>query len=540
MNTKAKLQNNDFPHPPGRRTRFDRAAWLVPIMLAAVCILAGLSAAAQPPDQPDRDALQLAEQEKLLARQISNVFRRAVERVMPAVVHLKVSRSFKAGLIPTQPQTENVGSGCIIDPRGYIITCNHVVSDNNGEHPEQETTRVEVILADGRRFVAQQLLFDPDTDLALVKIEPGDQTLPLAEFGDSDNAQVGDLVLAIGNPFGLNQTVTSGIVSYKGRQTHILGDWGYEDFIQTDAQINQGNSGGPLVNLYGQVIGINSNIFTPHGFSAGYGFAVPSSLAKFVVKQLIENQQVKRGWLGVKMIGLDDSRKMPHQQLHGIADPDFQKFLRTNPQFPQNIPETVQGAYVFKVVPASPAERAKIQPGDIFLELNGRKITASRQLRNLVGTLTPGTPIQALVWRDGREQEVEIILDDRDDARSQTVVAADDGKNKGDQTTRRRPPLRLAIEVRTLNTYTARQFGYQQKDIRQGGVIIVEVKPGGLGQRIGLQVGDIVVSVNGRPVRTVRQLKAIIDQADPSKGDIELKIRNRQGEQIRIIKDPAV
>ena len=277
----------------------------------------------------------LSDDEKSLISRINNANRRAVQIVKPAVVYIEVGKTDQPSPFSPGGESRGAGSGFIIDKRGYVLTNNHVVAG---------TETVKVHLADGRIFEAQEILLDPATDLALVRIDPEEEDLPVTSFGDSDTAQVGDLVLAIGSPFGLalSQTVTAGIISYKGRQTHILGNWGYEDFIQTDAVINKGNSGGPLVNLYGEVIGINSNIFTPTGVSAGYGFAVPSNIAKFVVNQLIQHKKVQRGYLGVSLLSftLDELRKTPperlrllkgiEQLLNKIPDKKFRKFRHSH------------------------------------------------------------------------------------------------------------------------------------------------------------------------------------------------------------------
>ena len=219
---------------------------------------------------------------------IHNVFRRAVNIIKPAVVTVRLYQEMS----DMQEHEIGLGSGFIIDKQGYILTNNHVAEGND---------KIAVVLDDDRMFEVVDVMLDPDTDLAVLKIDPQGQDLPVARFGNSDDAQVGDFVMAVGSPFGLSQTVTMGIISYKGRQTRILGQWGLEDFIQTDADINKGNSGGPLVNLMGEVIGINSNIFSPTGVSSGYGFAVPSNMAKYVSDELIANKTVKRGYLGVKL-----------------------------------------------------------------------------------------------------------------------------------------------------------------------------------------------------------------------------------------------
>ena len=459
----------------------------------------------------------LSDNERSMAAQINNVFRRAAAIVRPAVVSIRVSKTMPPSGFSPGGEQGGLGSGVIIDKRGYVITNHHVVAN---------TSKIVVSLADGRHFEGVEKLLDPDTDLALVQIEPKGQMLPTAQFGDSDKAHVGDFVLAIGSPFGegLAQTVTSGIISYKGRQTHILGQWGYEDFIQTDAAINVGNSGGPLVNLYGEIIGINSSIFSPSGYSAGYGFAVPSNIAKYVVEKLIEKKHVQRGWLGVYMAGLDSLRKIPKEN----REPSLQKFLRENPDLLDEIPESLQGVLVTGVNPGDPAEQGGIKTKDVILQFNDTKLTTARELQDIIARLDPGTLVKFVIWRNSSEITREITLGDRDTARSRYVQGL----------TPKERTARLGITIKALNPELARFFGYNEN---LHGLVILSVLPNSVAEKSGLKIGDIVVSVDGVKIQGsqegVERLKAIVKKADLTKEGMEMVVRNKSGQRTVIVKN---
>jgi len=269
-------------------------------------------------------------------------------------------------------ETQATGSGVIVDAaQGYILTNGHVV---------ENATRIEVTTKDNRRFTARLIGTDTDTDVAVLQIPANNLTaVPL---GDSDRLQVGDFVLAIGNPFGLGQTVTSGIVSALGRSG--LGIEGYEDFIQTDASINPGNSGGPLVNLYGQCVGINTAILAPGGGNIGIGFAVPINMARRVMDQLIRYGEVKRGRIGVAIQDLT---------------PDIAQAMNT---------QHTTGAVIARVEPGSPAERAGLHSGDLVVAVNGVPVSSGTQLRNMIGLSRIGDQVDLTVDRNGAEQKVAV------------------------------------------------------------------------------------------------------------------------------------
>ena len=365
-------------------------------------------------DQLNRSDKQLNENDEQLGENDEQFYERGIQSDGDNELFNNRGEPFDGSDGQVDGPSEILGSGCIISAKGYIVTCNHVVAG---------AKRIEVVLADGRRFGATGRYLDEDTELAVVRIRPKGAKLPVIRWGDSDEARVGEMVLAIGAPFAFNQTVTSGIISFKGRQTDILGTWGYEDFIQTDAAINKGNSGGPLVNLYGEVIGINSNIYTAgREFFTGYGFAVPSKLAKFVTGELIRHGRVRRGWLGVKMsrVSLKDLRRvdMEHDNRSNIWDDED---LRSCVSWAKQLPERLEGVLILQVGPGSPAERGGMQGRDIVLEVNGKKIRRAAQLKYLIGTLQPGSTAKLLVWRDGRRVRLKVVLGDRQAAKAMST-----------------------------------------------------------------------------------------------------------------------
>ncbi len=485
--------------------------------------------------QTTYDTNPLTPEEKSLADQLNAVYRRPVERVIPSLVNIRVYKDIQSSPFAPELEQRGIGSGCIIDKRGYLITNNHVVAD---------TTKIEVILSDGRSFTAIDKFLDPATDLAVVQIDPAGEDLPVAQLGDSDEVKVGDIVLAMGSPFGLEQTVTSGIISYKGRQTFILGRSAYEDFLQTDADINQGNSGGPLVNLYGEVIGINSNIKSPTGVSAGYGFAIPSNIVKFVVSQLIEHKEVKRGWLGVWMAGVEELREvlaMPyHKQL-------FQERYKKDPNnLLKDIPDSISGVVVFDIMKNSPAAEAGMQEGDVILEVNHKKVSSSKELRNLIGILLPGTNAECRVWRQNKEITVGVLLGDSEagknivkDLYPEELPSPKIEEYIPDYPTPIYPDQgpRLGVSLQILTKDMAEKLGYP---VDTEGLMITSVLPGSLADEGGLVAGDIIVGVDGEKISSVEELKEKVANADFDGKGLEIKILNAGGEQTRIIKRGAI
>lgn len=394
-----------------------------------------------------------------------------LERVTPAVVNISVRspspaqenpllrdpffrRFFDLPELPPRRPSLSAGSGVIVDARrGYVITNHHVVE--TGE-------KIVVTLKDRRRFNAALIGSDPATDIALLRIEPDNLTeLP---FGDSTALKVGDFVIAIGNPFGLGQTVTSGIVSALGRTGLRLE--GYEDFIQTDASINPGNSGGALITLTGELIGINTAIIAPAGGNVGIGFAVPSRIAEAVTAQLIQHGEVRRGRLGVSVQDLT---------------PDIARALGL---------DDGQGAVVREVEAGSSAERSGIRAGDVVVEFNGRPLRDSTDLRNSIGLAALGETVELTLLRDGRRQKVRVRLEEQEPASED--LGADE-------------PRLAGAAFRDIDA-ASRKAG-------RGGVLIAAVARQSPAWRYGLREGDIVLTCNRRPVRSVRELRAVLGEA---------------------------
>jgi len=454
--------------------------WVAPIVvLAAVASLVALSPhfgftkvskapvwterpAAQGPQTPAPDWVSLSKGAKPAVVNISTS-RRTPGRAIPDLEGRPGERSpedfFKRFFeeAPRRP-VRAVGSGFILSADGYIVTNNHVVEDATG---------IQVKLADGRELAAKVVGRDPKTDLALLKVEA--TGLPVVPVGDSNALQVGEPVMAIGNPFGLEQTVTTGIVSATGR---VIGSGPYDNFIQTDASINPGNSGGPLINARGEVIGINTAIFSQRGGSVGIGFAVPSSLAKSVITQLVEHGKVERGWLGVSVQPLTK---------------ELAKGFKRN---------DAAGALVASVVAGSPAERAGVKPGDIIVEFAGKKVAKSGDLPSLVAEARVGNDVPVVVVREGKEVRLTARIARLEEEEAAKVADVEvDGKNK------------LGLSVQPLTPPMASELGLQVRE----GVLVRDVAAGSRASEAGIRAGDVIVEVDRQPVRTVEELKAHVD-----------------------------
>jgi Do/DeqQ family serine protease len=357
-----------------------------------------------------------------------------------------------------------LGSGVIVSADGYILTNHHVVDG-------AEEIRVE--LNDGRTLAAKVVGTDQPSDLAVLKIEA--TGLPVLPLGDSDKARVGDVALAVGNPLGIGQTVTSGIISAKGRTTG-LSDGSFEDFIQTDAAINRGNSGGALVNTTGELIGINSQIFSPTGGNIGIGFAIPSNMAKDVMGQLIKTGHVRRGMLGVNIQNV-------------TAD------LAASLGLGQ-----ARGAIVSGVQPGGPADRAGLKRGDVITAFNGTPVTDNNTLRNAVARTQPGSNALLTVSRDNREQQLRITLGEL------PVASARGAREEGEGATHE-DAGGLGLSVQPISPALVQRF--KLKDATQG-LVIIDVAQAGVGAEVGLQPGDVIEEVNRQPVRTVAELQAAL------------------------------
>ena len=454
--------------------------WVAPIVvLVAVASLVALSPhfgftkvskapvwterpAAQGPQTPAPDWVSLSKGAKPAVVNISTR-RRTPGRAIPDLEGRPGERSpedfFKRFFeeAPRRP-VRAVGSGFILSADGYIVTNNHVVEDATG---------IQVKLADGRELAAKVVGRDPKTDLALLKVEA--TGLPVVPVGDSNALQVGEPVMAIGNPFGLEQTVTTGIVSATGR---VIGSGPYDNFIQTDASINPGNSGGPLINARGEVIGINTAIFSQRGGSVGIGFAVPSSLAKSVITQLVEHGKVERGWLGVSVQPLTK---------------ELAKGFKRN---------DAAGALVASVVAGSPAERAGVKPGDIIVEFAGKKVAKSGDLPSLVAEARVGNDVPVVVVREGKEVRLTARIARLEEEEAAKVADVEvDGKNT------------LGLSVQPLTPPMASELGLQVRE----GVLVRDVAAGSRASEAGIRAGDVIVEVDRQPVRTVEELKAHVD-----------------------------
>jgi len=372
---------------------------------------------------------------------------------------------------PRQFKSTSLGSGFIINKDGYILTNNHVV---------QNATEISVKLSDGREFKAKVVGRDPKTDIALIKIDASN--LPVIPFGDSSKLEVGEPVMAIGNPFGFNQTVTTGIVSGKGR---FIGEGPYDNFIQTDASINRGNSGGPLINIHGEAVGINSAIFSPTGGSIGIGFAIPIDMAKEVLPQLRDRGSVTRGWLGVAI-----------QQV----TPDLAKTFGL---------KQTDGALVSDVVEGSPADKAGVKQGDVIVEFNGKKVKSSTELPQIVGGTAVGKEVVVKVIRDGSELPLHVKIAELKDEQLAAMVPSS-AKSK------------LGIEVQQLNPELSRKLGI--KDDK--GVVITGVEPDSPGDEAGLKPGDVLLEVNRAKVGTVSQVRRALEKTRPDEPTVLLVKRN--------------
>ncbi|MEI7187571.1 serine endoprotease DegQ [Dickeya dianthicola] len=394
-----------------------------------------------------------------------------LEKVLPAVVSVhvegtqvqrqRIPEEFKFFFGPNTPSEkqnsrpfEGLGSGVIINAeKGYVLTNNHVV--NNAD-------KIQVQLNDGREYDAKLIGRDEQTDIALLQLNDA-RNLTEVKMADSDQLRVGDFAVAVGNPFGLGQTATSGIISALGRSGLNLE--GLENFIQTDASINRGNSGGALVNLRGELIGINTAILAPSGGNVGIGFAIPSNMAQNLTQQLVEFGEVKRGLLGIKGSEMTS---------------EIAKAFKVDAQ---------RGAFVSEVIPKSAAAKAGIKAGDVLVSLDGKPISSFAELRAKIGTTAPGKTVRIGLLRDGKQQEVAVVLDN-----SANVTTNAD-------------TLSPALQGATLNNG-------QLKDGSKG-VAIDNVAKDSTAAKVGLQKGDIIVGVNRERVENITQLRKILE-AKPS------------------------
>ena len=428
--------------------------------------------------------------------QLSSEFSRVAKQVEPAVVNINTETIIKApttrrsspfGNQQEEPfdlferffggplegprrdmKTRALGSGFVVDKGGYIITNFHVV---------EKADTINVSLASGDEFKAKVVGKDEKTDIAVLKVE-AKKDLPVAKLGNSDGMTQGDWVLAIGSPFGLEQTVTAGIISATGRSGSA-----YQRFLQTDAAINQGNSGGPLVNMAGEVVGVNTAILTSTGQNAGVGFALPSNTAANVYNQLIKTGKVTRGAIGIEM-----QSDASGATLRALGAPDG------------------KGVVVSRLKPADgPAARAGLKQGDVIREINGRKLNDSLELSSLVAELTPGKSVSLKYLRDGKEQTTSLTIDDR------SKIFAKEDSDPTEETEPERGGTKLGMTVQGLTAQQARDFDMQAGE----GVLVTNVQVGGVADDAGLRARDVILQINKMPVRNGDELRDIVSKLKP-------------------------
>lgn len=440
-----------------------------------------------------------AEQPRVGARAVDS-YADLVAQVAPAVVTIRSERVVRQAaspfggdddlfqqffgrqgrqMVPQQPREEGaLGSGVIVSPDGYILTNHHVVD---------KASQIRVELTDRRSFAAKVVGSDQPSDLAVLKIEAtGLHSLTL---GDARKVRVGDVVLAIGNPLGVGQTVTMGIISGKGRSTG-LSDGSFEDFLQTDAPINQGNSGGALVDTRGELVGINSQILSPSGGSIGIGFAIPSDMAQNVMQQLIKTGSVRRAKMGVTVQGVTSDIA----QSLGLKE--------------------VRGALVSNVESGSPAAKAGIERGDVILTFNGEPVSDSNSLRNRVAGSQPGSTASVTLLRNGREETKQVVLGEL----SGTRRASNDRDDRGNGG-------RYGMSVAPLTPDVARELGVRAKS----GLVVEQVAPASPASEAGIREGDVIVEVNRKPVNDLSEFQEAVKA---SANRPALLLVNRQGSEI--------
>ncbi len=428
-------------------------------------------------------------------------YREIVKKVLPAVVSIEAKSAARAEflrrgnrLIPFDPREGEVpelgfGSGVIVDPSGIILTNYHVVDGADA---------VEVTLHDGRKFISRDIKVDRKTDLAIVRIT-APQLLPALEFGDSDQMEVGDRVLAIGAPFGLTGSVTHGIVSAKSRNLRLNQ---YEDFLQTDAAINPGNSGGPLVNLVGQLIGINSAIKSRSGGWQGVGLAISSNLAKNVMQQLAKNGVVKRGYLGVQIKDLD-------------AEIAARLGLGNN----------ATGALIARVFPNAPAAKSGIQDGDIITSIGNKPIRNAEELKKIVANLALNQPTEVVVLRDGQPTKLKLTIEEQPEDYGNERVPLP------------RLPRNGVVAAMTLEEFglivcdltpeLAEGLGFRDAATAQG-ALVLRVAPGSVAEQAGLVRGIVITKVDTTTIRGGDDLREALKKAHPEKGAL-LQVRSPLG-----------
>jgi len=441
-----------------------------------------------------------------------------VKRVSPAVVHISVEKTVKGSgempeffdeeffrrffqprlpIPPREFKQRGLGTGTLVDPNGYILTNNHVVA---------EADKITVKLPNGETYEAKPIGADPATDIAVIQIQGKD--LPVANLGNSDALEVGESVIAIGNPFGLEQTITAGIVSAKGRFSVGLTD--YENFIQTDAAINPGNSGGPLVDLGGKVVGVNTAIFSRSGGNQGIGFAIPINMARDIMNELIDSGRVVRGYLGV----------LPQD-----ITPELAQAL--------NVPVHA-GVLIATVEPGTPAAKAGIRKRDVILTFNEREVKTANALRIAVAAVKPGATVPVEVLRDGQKLTVSVtVVEQPKDLTAGIRPGQESEPERPGRVTPGAIEKTYGMRISELTPQLAERLGYEG----ESGVLVVEVADGSLAEQAGLRKGALITEVNRKPVSGVHDFAAAVQAAPPGRS-ILLYVRLGQAYQFLGLKKP--
>lgn len=421
-------------------------------------------------------------------RKVSRAFSQVAQKATPAVVAVQVETVERVNLdfwgspfddefferffgprfrrpAPQERRRSGQASGFVISADGYVLTNHHVIKNAD---------KIRILMADGKTYDNVKIVgSDEKADVALLKIEDVNN-LPYLELGDSDDLYVGEWVIAIGNPFGLTETVTVGVVSAKGRKVSDFGEEMYQDFIQTDAAINPGNSGGPLLNLDGKVVGINTAIISGSGGYMGIGLAVPINMAIQIKEQLLATGRVERGFIGITMQDLT---------------PELAEFFEL---------KSTKGVVIMDVTKNSPAEKAGLKKDDVIIRVNGREISDSRDVRNIIGLTPPGRKVTMTIVRNGKEKNIEITVGSREE--SELAQTSELGR-------------KLGLTVRTIDADLARQNRLTEGQ----GVWVESVEPNSPAARAGIQPEMVILSVNRRPVSSVAEFNQALKESEQSK-----------------------
>ncbi|HAD24948.1 MAG TPA: serine protease [Alphaproteobacteria bacterium] len=445
-----------------------------------------------------------------LARKAPDSFADLAEKLSPAVVNISTKQVVKSPHLNEMPQfppgspfedlfrdffdqqqgqqrsrrVTSLGSGFIIDAEGIIVTNNHVIA---------QADEITVNLSDGSQLPAELVGRDPKTDLAVLKVE-SDKPLPFVSFGRSDKIRVGDWVLAIGNPFGLGGSVSAGIISAENRN---INSGPYDSFLQTDAAINRGNSGGPLFNLDGEVVGVNTAIISPSGGSIGIGFAIPSNITENVVTQLREFGETRRGWLGVRIQSVTDELA----ESFGL--------------------DKARGALVAEVTDGGPAEQAGIRVGDVILSFNDTDVPEMRDLPRIVAETQVGKKVQVVVWRDGRKKDFDVTLGRLEDFERAEGVAAAQPDKQGSEI------ADLGLTLIPLNDIVREQFGIPEN---VEGVAVIDVESASAAAEKGIRPGDVIVEVAQQEVSSPADVSKKVAEIRKSDKKSVLLLLNRGGD----------